>query len=505
MAKMHLHFNSVLIHYQSQPLPLFEPVTATAPGGWTVIAGANGCGKSSLLRVACGLQKPQAGTVSLPGRAIYCEQRTDEPPPDVTDFLYAGDAHASRLRSHLNICPDWADRWSSLSHGERKRVQLAYALWREPAVLAVDEPTNHLDRTAADLLGRALEGFPGIGLLVTHDRKLADTLAVQTLYIQDGRVTVFAGGVTAAIARREQEDDAARRRYTQTREQLQHARQVAAARSGKARAADRKRSKRYLARGDSDGRFKNNVARLTGKDAIAGKLQRQMFGRIRQLEDQLDAMSVSQKPRVDGISVDGERLRSDRLVELESGVLTPGSGYRVHLPPLDVRPGARVGVYGDNATGKSTLVRHIVQILDSQGANLLFIPQELTREEADAWREALHLLPQEHLGEVMSAVKRLGSDPEKVLATGELSPGELRKLQIAMGITRAPAVIVMDEPTNHLDLPAIIALEHALETYTGTLLLVSHDTSFLDALVEEYWHISRDRFGHGNLVTWKRT
>ena len=98
-------------------------------------------------------------------------------------FIQSHTKPALILKSRLGVEEDWETRWSTLSHGERKRAQIGVALWREPDVLAVDEPTNHLDAQARDMLKNALEAFTGVGLLVSHDRELLDSLCDQCCFI----------------------------------------------------------------------------------------------------------------------------------------------------------------------------------------------------------------------------------------------------------------------------------------------------------------------------------
>ena len=125
--------------------PLLENVNAHFMPGWTGIVGANGCGKSTLLRLASGELEPTSGTIHQLGSSVYVLQRTDDPPEDWHEFLESDDFEADEWRRKLNISLDWHDRWDTLSHGERKRSQIAVALWKQPELLALDEPTNHID------------------------------------------------------------------------------------------------------------------------------------------------------------------------------------------------------------------------------------------------------------------------------------------------------------------------------------------------------------------------
>ncbi len=216
MPQAFLHFKSVSFSYDSSG-PLFDDLSLTFPRGWTGIVGANGAGKSTLLMLATGAYDPKRGRVERPGNALYCPQRTDTAPPDMADLLESRDGEACRLRGMLGLGKDWAQRWRSLSHGERKRAQIAAMLWRGPEVLAVDEPTNHIDAEARDLLAEALKGYHGIGLLVSHDRELLDLLCRQCLFMDSPRITMRPGGYTAGRAESLREERARRTRYESAR------------------------------------------------------------------------------------------------------------------------------------------------------------------------------------------------------------------------------------------------------------------------------------------------
>jgi ATPase subunit of ABC transporter with duplicated ATPase domains len=156
-------------------------------------------------------------------------------------------------------------------------------------------------------------------------------------------------------------------------------------------------------------------------------------------------------------------------------------------------PGDRVALTGANGTGKSTLVRRILETIDLPASRLTYLPQEIDLRSSREILEDARSQPSEILGRIMTAVSRLGSRPANLLNTAEPSPGELRKLLLALGIARKPYLIVMDEPTNHLDLPSIECLEEALAECPCGLLLVSHDEQLLRRLTRTRWHIVRTR------------
>ena len=123
---------------------------------------------------------------------------------------------------------------------------------------------------------------------------------------------------------------------------------------------------------------------------------------------------------------------------------------------------------------------------------MTYVPQEIDAGQSCALLDRARQLTSERLGHLMTIVSRLGSRSDRLLASLEPSPGETRKLMLALGMLNAPHLIVMDEPTNHMDLPSIAALEAALADCPCALLLVSHDTRFLQSLTRTNWHISPD-------------
>jgi macrolide transport system ATP-binding/permease protein len=129
------------------------------------------------------------------------------------------------------------------------------------------------------------------------------------------------------------------------------------------------------------------------------------------------------------------------------------------------------------------------------------LPQEITAEDSKEILHDIKSLNHEQLGQVMTIVSRLGSRPHRLLDSATPSPGELRKLLLAKGMTQSPYLIVMDEPTNHLDLPSIVALEAALAECPCALLLVSHDQTLLNRLCDTHWQLTQTDRSKTKLVT----
>ena len=160
----------------------------------------------------------------------------------------------------------------------------------------------------------------------------------------------------------------------------------------------------------------------------------------------------------------------------------------------------RIALTGSNGSGKSTLISHIKQSLNLQENHVVYLPQEIDIHASQDVMARARDLHNEKLGQMLTIVSRLGSRPQRLMESVEPSPGEIRKMLLAIGITNVPHLIVMDEPTNHLDLPSIECLEQALADCPCGLLLVSHDRRFLNALVQQRWHITEGKEKKGKYI-----
>ena len=494
MTHCEVLFRGVEFAYETSATALFENFDLHLPAGWTGIVGANGAGKTTLLRLAIGELTPRQGRVQGPSSALYCAQRTDEPPPQLDQFLAAAEAEACQLRGRLGVEEDWLARWDSLSHGERKRAQLGVALWRRPLVLAVDEPTNHLDLEAKALLSEALRTFQGVGLLVSHDRQLLDQLCRQCVFIDPPTARLRPGTFTQGMAQARLEEEQAHRQRDLAREERQRLEQESLRRREEAARSQARRSKCGLDPKDHDARFKRNRARVSGKDGSAGKLLRQLDGRVAQAQERLEATKVKKTYEL-GIWMAGARSHRRALFSLPAGTLPLGEARYLRYPDLSMGPDQRLALTGPNGGGKSTLVRRIVQSLSLPAAQVVYLPQELPLNAAREVLDRVRALPRDQLGKLMSVVSCLGSRPQRLLETAAPSPGEARKLLLALGIVQTPHLIIMDEPTNHLDLPSIQCLEEALAQCPCGVLLVSHDLPFLGRLARTCWQLEEQAEG----------
>jgi macrolide transport system ATP-binding/permease protein len=486
--KSNTDFNGVTYYYEAIISPLLMQISFHCDTGWTGVVGANGAGKTTLLKLATGLLTAIGGVIQGGKDFLLCPQCTDVVPPGFDAFLEADESRAYAIRGRLGVEGDWIERWETLSHGERKRAQIATLLWRDPPGLAIDEPTNHIDTEARQMLTDALLQFRGVGLLVSHDRELLDRLCYQCLFVDPPKIRIRPGGYSSGLEFEKADEKRAQVEYKQAAEELSRLQQIASKHRHMAARSHVLRSKRGLAIKDHDARFKLNRSRFSGRDGVSGRRLNQMEGRIRQAQERKDSVQVKKRYRL-GITMPGIRCKQDLVFHIEAGEYYLGNHRIVQHPALILRPGERVAITGPNGSGKSTLVERIVASLGFESARLAYLPQEIAAEQAKIVLEEVRQLGNEQRGRMMTTIRRLGSHPARLLETEQPSPGEVRKLILALGIEQEPYLIIADEPTNHLDLPSIICLEDALEETDCGLLLVSHDSRFLDKLSDQRWNI----------------
>ncbi|HEX2982873.1 MAG TPA: ATP-binding cassette domain-containing protein, partial [Ignavibacteriales bacterium] len=284
-----INISNLTFTYENSAEPLFDSVSFQLHQGWTGFVGANGSGKTTLLKLITGALTPDSSGISFKGTSIYCEQRTDNMPGGLQQLLSAPDSSAYKLKEQLQLQDDWADRWNTLSHGERKRCQIACALYEEPDLLAIDEPSNHLDRHSKMFLFRALQSYRGVGLLVSHDRELLDGLCRNTIFVNPPDIDFRKCNYSTAEKEIETERERIARDYELAKRDIRKLKNRVAEERVKADNADRMRSKRDIDPKDRDAKGKINLARLTGRDGLAGKQHIKALSRLDSANEHKDS------------------------------------------------------------------------------------------------------------------------------------------------------------------------------------------------------------------------
>ena len=474
------------------------------------LVGPNGAGKSTLLRLLAGLDEPDEGRVErtpasltvgyLPqehdrrtGETLlaYLARRTGvaeaEAAVERHTAYWSPDAYAAALErflalggadleararatcAELGLAVSLDQETATLSGGEAARAGLAAILLSRFDVLLLDEPTNDLDFDGLDRLERFVDGFAGGLAVVSHDRVFLDRTVTRIAEIDPwtGTLREYAGGWSDFEAARALALERQYGAFERSQERMQEVQALLNARRDQARAGGAMTNRR-------------------GTHALMTK--------VRQAERALERVEHVDKPYEPWelhLSLGAAQRPGDRVASLESAVGVRGD-FRLGPIDLDLAPSERVAVTGRNGSGKTTLLALLLGELPlSAGTRALgratvvgALDQRRRAYDGEETLIAAFIARSGLLLEdarTLLAKFNLGADHvERPCAT--LSPGERTRAQLAELMARGVNLLVLDEPTNHLDLEAIEELETALQAYDGTLVVVSHDRRFLEAV-----------------------
>ena len=450
------------------------------------VVGLNGGGKSTLLKVLTGQEQPDEGRVSQMNdiRVAMVTQEANLNPEDtvadvvlkplgVETFEWASKSSVRDVLDGLGITELGLDsKVGQLSGGERRRTNLAAALVQELDLLVLDEPTNHLDVEGVQWLADYLLKTKAALVVVTHDRWFLDTVATRTWEVHDGRVDTYEGGyndwVYARAERARQADAVEQRRRNLARKELAWLRRGAPARTSKPR-------------------YRIEAAEALIADVPAPR-------------DTVELMAFS------------KQRQGKVVIELEDAYIsTPDGRDLVRDLTWRLAPGERIGLVGVNGSGKTTLLRVLAgeyalgrgRRIEGKTVRLGWLRQEL-----DDLDPAMRLL--DAVESVASYVQfgkkelsasqlaeRLGfSAKRQRTPIGDLSGGERRRLQLTRVLMAEPNVLLLDEPTNDLDIDTLQELESLLDSWPGTLVVISHDRYLIERICDSTWAL----FGDGRLT-----
>ena len=455
---------------QGSDRAIFEDLTMTISSGERIgVVGINGVGKTTLLNIVAGVVTPDSGHIRRARdlRVQFLPQIPLLPEGTVRDTLGAGwqvDAVLDRL-AMLDAVDTPTD---ALSGGQLKRVALARVFAEPSDVLILDEPTNHLDLHAIEWLEQQILDYPGAIVLVSHDRFLLDRVTNRMIEIDRGKTYIHAGGYSRLL-----EAQADREAQAASAEQVR--RNLARTELAWLRRGAKARSTKPQARIDAAKRL------LAQRPEVAARSGTIEFG--------LEA------PRLGNTVIKAHHLGF--AYEPEKVVLRDVD--------IDLGPGDRVGVVGTNGSGKSTFVKLLAGRLQPTTGTvktgptvvLSYLDQGSGDFDLDATVQELVAGPQGIAGslEDVALMKRFWfTGALTVTRARDLSGGERRRLQLLLALALRPNVLFLDEPTNDLDLETIRLLEEFLSQWPGTLVVVSHDRTFLSRTTDRLLEVHSD--GH---------
>jgi len=487
-----LNLNGITVRLGGRTI--LDAATAALPARSRVgLIGRNGAGKSTLMKAIIGMIEPDGGTIEMPRTtrigyiaqeapsgtstpietvlaadteraALLAESETSHDPDrlgEVHDRLIAIDAYgapsrAARILVGLGFDDDMQQRpLDSFSGGWKMRVALAALLFSEPDLLLLDEPSNHLDLEATLWLESFLKSYPAMMVVISHERDLLNGVVDNILHLEGGKTTLYPGGYDAF-----------------ERQRAERIAQLAAARANQE--AQRAKLQDFIAR--------NSARASTAKQAQS---------RVKALAKMQPIAAMAEDPTLSFDFPDPDELRPP-LITLDMAAV--GYADKPVLQRLNLRldPDDRIALLGRNGNGKTTLARLLAAQLAPMGGAMTATGKmrvgyftQYQVEELDRDDTPLEHMTRMMKGKTPAAVRaqlgRFGFSGDKATTkVAKLSGGERARLALALITRDAPHMLILDEPTNHLDVDAREALVQALNSYSGAVVLVSHDRHMLE-------------------------
>ena len=487
------------------------------------LIGINGCGKTTLLRIIMGEMNADDGLVTfakdktvgyLPQNAllnstlsIYDEILSVKQPlidleerlrdMEASMNLVTGDELAALMDKYTNASArfereggltyrseitgvlrglgfeqeDFSREISTLSGGQKTRVALGKLLITKPDLIILDEPTNHLDMNAIMWLENYLLNYKGTVFIVSHDRYFLDKIVNKVFELENGKMTTFTGNYTDYATKKEILRIAAMNAYRNNQREIKHQEEVIK----KLRSFNREKS----------------IKRAESREKMLNKMER-----VDKPLDETDSMHLTLMPRFesgnDVLTVTGLAKSFDNN-HLFSDV------------NFFIQKGEHIAIIGDNGTGKSTLLKIINDVIPADAGTIKtgtnveigYYDQEHTilhdnKSIFDEISDDYPTLTNTEIRNVLAAFLFTGEDVYKLI--GSLSGGEKGRVLLAKLMLSQANFLILDEPTNHLDITSKEILEDALNSYTGTVLYVSHDRYFINRTASRIMDLTQDGF-----------
>ncbi|MDH5327564.1 MAG: ATP-binding cassette domain-containing protein [Gammaproteobacteria bacterium] len=495
------------LHLRRGPRLLLRDVSLNIHPKFKVgITGANGSGKSSLFELILGRLGQDQGEFSVPApwTVAHVAQETPAVNRSALDYVMDGDKELRQVEAELQLAEAGEDgmqlaHWhgvlesigghsanaraavllnglgftqaqqslpvNQFSGGWRMRLNLAQALMCRSDLLLLDEPTNHLDLDAVIWLEQWLGSYQGTLLLISHDRVFLDGVVDHVLALEQGEALLFSGNYSLYEGQRAQRLAQQTALYSKQQRQIKH--------------------------------MEAFVQRFRAKASKA----RQAQSRLKALERMqlIDQAHVDSAYRFEFAAVEAPPL----LLQLEQGCVKYGATTVLENIDFTLRSGDRLGLIGPNGAGKTTLIRLLAgelangvegELRRPPGLRLGYFAQhQLEQLDAQA-SPLLHLQrldPRASEQNLRDFLGGFGFDGDRVQeAVAPFSGGEKARLVLALLIYQKPNLLLLDEPTNHLDLEMRHSLNHALQSYTGAMLLVSHDRYLLESVCDQFYLVA---------------
>ncbi|MBC1386466.1 ABC-F type ribosomal protection protein [Listeria innocua] len=415
------------------------------------IIGQNGLGKTTLMEVIAGVKEATSGNITSYGKLAYIKQlHTDK---------------------------------STQSGGEKTRKAIQHAMRQNPSILLADEPTSNLDVESVKHLERQWNDFHGALMIISHDRAFLDALCTEIWEIKNQEIEVYKGNYHAYLEQKKLQENQAELAYKEFKNKKK---QLQASQNHHEIEA---------------GRIVKPGKRLNNKEASAfkagkGTQQKKQHSTIKALEKRIERLGNVEKPRTTKpikIVTPENRLikKGSTILSAKEATFEIAGKTLFETKAFSIKAGDKVALIGENASGKTTFLREIIQgnptITCNNQAKIAYFDQEL--KGLDLAKTLIENITdrsvqtQQVNRDVLGSMHFKESDLHKEV--GMLSGGERVKLLLSMLLVSDANFLILDEPTNYLDIYAMEALEMLIKQFSGTVLFVSHDRTFVNQVAEE--------------------
>lgn len=458
------------------------------------IVGSNGAGKSTLLKIINNEIYPDSGYVNIKSSYKVLPQKF-EFDNNTTVYNYIENninyGNTGEVISKFNFKDKQHQKISNLSGGEKTRLVISVLVENNPDILILDEPTNHLDIETVNWLVNYLNKYKGVTIIVSHDRYLLNKLTNRIIELNNGEIKEYSGNYDLYLSEKNNEEK--RKNYEYEKYISEKKRLLKAASEKERRSATMKKTPK---------RMGNSEARLhkMGNQKSKSKLDKA----VKAIEARIEKLDVKERPKKDSSinvkfaentsKIGRVLIRGENIKKQYNDILFENTDFTVFKDK-------RIALVGKNGTGKSTLLKIIINEIDycgkisiSSAAKIGFISQEL--EILDTDKTILEEIKCLDTDEVISRNflgAMLFKQEDIYKKTSSLSMGEKVRLAFCKLILSNCNLLILDEPTNFLDSLSREKIEKALETFTGTLLFVSHDRYFIEKIADEIWEIENKK------------
>jgi macrolide transport system ATP-binding/permease protein len=462
------------------------------------LVGMNGAGKTTLANIIFGSLQQDGGTVTHHRQQMkigYLLQSTSYTVNTYYSMIDNGDDEIAgdkflELTSHLGLkkVQEWnAERFDGLSGGEKTKLAIAHIWASKPDILLMDEPTNHLDFQGVEWLINELKIYTGTTLIISHDRFFLDKTVERIIELEEGASINYPGNYTFY---REEKGRRFQSQLHEYEEQNKYEQKIE---------SEINRLKNWSSKAHREAGKVGKMAEMRGTKEFyrskAKSMDKQVKSRIKRLEKiEIEGVKKPKEEAKVRFDWNSPEKRGRRIVE--AGQISKAYGERTLFGESSfyIQRGEKIGLLGPNGCGKTTLIRMIIgretvdsgQLWVSPTTKIAYLTQDVTDLDLDSERTVLDLIQDTHAirdeaGKARTLLANMGFEEVMLKKPiNQLSLGERTRIKLAQLIMREQDLLILDEPTNHLDLTSREKLEQTLISYSGTLLVVSHDRYFLE-------------------------